>query len=908
MSDFEQDRLKQDKKATETDGVAAKFEEILERMRKKADELLSWEKELKALQEQLQKSRDELGGKSANVELLTDIKRQLEQREKSLKEREELLAQDREVAEQAYGEREAHLKDLQQQNETEHQEAHKDIEARKAEVLKRENTVKDQENKLAETLAIREAEHGQKLLAKEQEKIQAFTAWTEDKQQEYRAQLLKALGDHEKELAELRQGLYRESQEALAKERQERLEEIEKVLQDKRAELKALEEQREKDAKQMQDERDKVASKKAHYDIRLRQLDLRQDAIDDAIQEGVKRQAADIKERLELLENHNEQLLNDIRQKTDALNEMKQVMADFGDQPFAVMKKQLNDVEAENRELKDALADSPARFDVAEYHALKKERESLQDQIEAVREENRQLKDSQMNVMQLEFENESMKRQLKTIEMNCQEIEEFNQSLLKKIERLSDADQRAVERDERIKSIETWKKDPEQAQADGAGESGQETAESLKAPAIGEADLPEQVDEIEWLERIGTCCRGYGFQFPRRILYAFHTALKIADWSMITVLAGVSGTGKSELPHLYARFGGLNFISVPVQPNWDSQESMLGFFNSIDNKFDAQPLLRFLAQCSSKDQGMERSLNIVLLDEMNLAHVEHYFAEFLSKLELRRDYDDAHIPSIDINIGAGMEPYKLRLTRNILWTGTMNQDETTKSLSDKVIDRGLVIHFPRPKRLYGRRKKVSIDAFLAEHQQEVRMLDYRVWRDQWQRQPVFQDAQREVLDGYRTDVIEKINDYLAEAGRALGHRVWQSIEYYIANYPLVIAAQRDCQPGECTEELRKAMHQAFEDQLVQKVMPKLRGIETSGPTKAKCLDKIQALLENQKFNLGADFSRACNIGYGQFIWSSADYIDDGDIAGTSVADAADAADAAEAAGENPDTADTGTEN
>lgn len=104
------------------------------------------------------------------------------------------------------------------------------------------------------------------------------------------------------------------------------------------------------------------------------------------------------------------------------------------------------------------------------------------------------------------------------------------------------------------------------------------------------------------------------------------------------------------------------------------------------------------------------------------------------------------------------------------------------------------------------------------------------------------------------------------------------------------------------------MHQAFEDQLVQKVMPKLRGIETSGPTKAKCLDKIQALLENQKFNLGADFSRACNIGYGQFIWSSADYIDDGDIAGTSVADAADAADAAEAAGENPDTADTGTEN
>ena len=69
-------------------------------------------------------------------------------------------------------------------------------------------------------------------------------------------------------------------------------------------------------------------------------------------------------------------------------------------------------------------------------------------------------------------------------------------------------------------------------------------------------------------------CDEYGIRFQRRILYAFHTALKINDWSIITVLAGVSGTGKSELPKLYSFFGGLNFISVAVQPNWDSQESM----------------------------------------------------------------------------------------------------------------------------------------------------------------------------------------------------------------------------------------------------------------------------------------------------------------------------------------------
>lgn len=109
----------------------------------------------------------------------------------------------------------------------------------------------------------------------------------------------------------------------------------------------------------------------------------------------------------------------------------------------------------------------------------------------------------------------------------------------------------------------------------------------------------------------------------------------------------MSGTGKSELPKLYSRFGGINFINVPVQPNWDSQESMLGYFNSISNSYEAQPMLNFLVQSreklitdseNSEDNynGLEDTVSLVLLDEMNLAHVELYFADFLSKLEQRR--------------------------------------------------------------------------------------------------------------------------------------------------------------------------------------------------------------------------------------------------------------------------------
>ena len=72
------------------------------------------------------------------------------------------------------------------------------------------------------------------------------------------------------------------------------------------------------------------------------------------------------------------------------------------------------------------------------------------------------------------------------------------------------------------------------------------------------------------------------------------------------------------------------------------------------------------------------------------------------------------------------------------------------------------------------------------------------------------------------------------------------------------------------------MHIAFEDQLVQKIMPKLRGIDTRGKTKTDCLEKIRDLIANgindKKFDLLDDFDQACELGYGQFIWQTANYL------------------------------------
>jgi hypothetical protein len=393
----------------------------------------------------------------------------------------------------------------------------------------------------------------------------------------------------------------------------------------------------------------------------------------------------------------------------------------------------------------------------------------------------------------------------------------------------------------------------------------------VKAAEITQSSKQAPSSEVEWLDGIAKASDSYGLHFHPRILKAFHTALKTAEWSPLTILAGVSGTGKSELPRLYSHFGGLFFQSLAVQPNWDSQESMLGFFNSIDNRFDAQQVLRFLAQsqkaalpATERDAGypgLADAVCLVLLDEMNLAHPELYFAEFLSKLELRRGKKGSEVPTLPVKIGAGMEPYQLRLGRNVLWAGTMNQDETTKSLSDKVLDRSIIIHFPRPTDLKRRVKLTPLDA---------RNRGATLHKSSWQSW-IVQDSQftDEEVKPFK-EFIEAMNTSLAVAGRAIAHRVWQSIEYYMANYPDVRAA------GEDTTKKAQAMHVAFEDQLVQKVMPKLRGIDTRGKSKDECLDKIRGQLVagvgGNGFNLAADFDLATELGYGQFIWQSANYI------------------------------------
>ncbi len=515
---------------------------------------------------------------------------------------------------------------------------------------------------------------------------------------------------------------------------------------------------------------------------------------------------------------------------------------------FEGLKKQLGgrdaelvlvDMEAQQNELRrlrEDLAQAPPALR-EEHDRLRAERIRFQtlstqqgDEIEGLKARLRGEDVIRRDLLTEQSETNWLTAQKEALQSRCEQLTEENK-------RLRAAYQREEDREARIRDIET-----------------------IDLTEVPRRSRDASPNELEWLADIDSKCQEYGLRFHPRILKAFHTSLKTAEWSPLTVLAGVSGTGKSELPRLYAHFGGMTFRSLAVQPNWDSQESMLGYFNSIDNRFDAQPVLRLLARSqrpwNNDNHGLTDSLVLILLDEMNLAHAELYFAEFLSKLELRRG-SKGDPPKLEVKLGAGLLPYELPLGRNVLWTGTMNQDETTKSLSDKVLDRSIVIHFPRPARLERRRELKPLLAAAP-------LLHRKTWESWWIKGSAFTDDE---IAPFK-EMIESINEAMSKVGRALGHRVWQSVEYYMANYPDTLEAQRT----KNQQDLRRAMRIAFEDQLVQKVMPKLRGIETRGRSKTDCLDKIRSLIVDQGYDILDDFDLSCECGYGQFIWQTSSFL------------------------------------
>ncbi len=156
----------------------------------------------------------------------------------------------------------------------------------------------------------------------------------------------------------------------------------------------------------------------------------------------------------------------------------------------------------------------------------------------------------------------------------------------------------------------------------------------------------------------------------------------------IIILQGISGTGKTSLPYAFGKFVQKDTTVVSVQPSWRERTELYGYFNEFTKKYSETEFLRAIYE-----SNYYRDPHIVILDEMNIARVEYYFAEMLSILEmpLQEEWKVDVVTAVWDNDPCLINGGTVQITNNVWFVGTINNDDSTFAVADKVYDRAIPI-------------------------------------------------------------------------------------------------------------------------------------------------------------------------------------------------------------------------
>lgn len=158
--------------------------------------------------------------------------------------------------------------------------------------------------------------------------------------------------------------------------------------------------------------------------------------------------------------------------------------------------------------------------------------------------------------------------------------------------------------------------------------------------------------------------------------------------SRLIILEGISGTGKTSLPYAWGKFLCRPSTIVPVQPSWRDKTELIGYFNEFTKRFNETDFLKSVYESTYRDD-----IGFIVLDEMNLARVEYYFASVLSILEMpnRDEWTMEIVGDNWENDPLHLVEGKIRFPSNLWFVGTANQDDSTFTITDKVYDRAMPI-------------------------------------------------------------------------------------------------------------------------------------------------------------------------------------------------------------------------
>lgn len=275
---------------------------------------------------------------------------------------------------------------------------------------------------------------------------------------------------------------------------------------------------------------------------------------------------------------------------------------------------------------------------------------------------------------------------------------------------------------------------------------------------------PEYRRDFTLSEICGTfrnfACSRMGLYYEEKVIRLLFAGL--ASTKLI-LLQGISGTGKTSLPYALGKFIENDSTIVSVQPSWRDRTELFGYFNEFSKKFNETDVLRRIYEASYNDD-----VNVIILDELNIARIEYYFAEMLSIMEMP-DFNEWKIelvPSSWINDPKNLKDGKLLIPQNTWYVGTANNDDTTFAVSDKVYDRALTINIDN--------KGIPFEA----PDTPPSRISYTYLNS------LYQKAIREnPVEQKYLDLIEELDNYVIKKFRvAFGNRIMKQLKIFVPVY------------------------------------------------------------------------------------------------------------------------------
>ena len=231
----------------------------------------------------------------------------------------------------------------------------------------------------------------------------------------------------------------------------------------------------------------------------------------------------------------------------------------------------------------------------------------------------------------------------------------------------------------------------------------------------------------------------------------------------LVILQGISGTGKTSLAYAWGKFLKHDSCVASVQPSWRDRTELFGYFNEFTKKFNETEVLKKMYEAGYNDD-----IYVTVLDEMNIARVEYYFAEMLSILEMptRDEWIIELVPSVWDTDPVKLKGGKLQIPGNMWYIGTINNDDSTFAVTDKVYDRAMPIDINDKGQVF---EPLDVDAMNINSSYLEKLFA--------------QAKSKHPLTPEMSKKIDEMDDYVIKHFRiAFGNRIVKQMRDFVATY------------------------------------------------------------------------------------------------------------------------------